>query len=121
TISHEGQPVQPSAAPPRRFQHNNYTVAIIYPIGPVLSPNAYKLGRIGEHNIIVAAILTIGNNAAAIVVTQLLNDFDRVRFGLLVGISGGIPNKDYKDDDLRNIRLRDVIVNEVREGFSGIV
>ncbi|KAK8859456.1 pfs domain-containing protein [Apiospora arundinis] len=138
-MSHQDQPVQTSAAPPRSLDHDNYTVAIICPMGDELSPvlalldekyeslstsrdqNAYVLGRMGGHNIVVATMPTIGNNAAAMVVTQLLNDFGRVRFGLLVGVGGGIPDKDYEDDDLHDIRLGDVVVSKSRENFGGVV
>jgi hypothetical protein len=50
--------------------------------------NAYTLGRIGGHKIVVAAMPQIGNNAAATVATQLLHDFPSIRFGLLVAIGG---------------------------------
>jgi nucleoside phosphorylase len=45
----------------------------------------------------------IGNNLAARVATQLLNDFASVRFGLLVGIPG---------DNENDIRLGDVVVSK---------
>jgi hypothetical protein len=40
-------------------------------------------------------MLEIGNNSLVIVVTQLLNDFTSIRFGLLVGIRGGIPSVEF--------------------------
>jgi nucleoside phosphorylase len=52
--------------------------------------NAYTLGRIGGHNVAVAILPETGTNAAATVATQLLNDFPSIRFGLLVGIGGGV-------------------------------
>lgn len=124
---------------PRRLRHDDYTIAIICPMGDEMSPvlalldethgnlstnrdqNAYKLGTIGQHNVVVAGMPMIGNNAASMVVTQLLNDFGRIRFGLLVGIGGGIPDEDYEDDDLIDIRLGDVVVSESRGTFGGVV
>jgi len=79
--------------------------------------NAYTLGRIAGHNIVVAAMPQIGNNAAATVATQLLNDFPSIRFGLLVGIGGGIPGKKGKDD----VRLGDVVVSQPSGTFGGVV
>jgi nucleoside phosphorylase len=76
----------------------------------------YTLGRMGEHNVAVAVMPEIGNNRAAVVATQLLNDFPSVRFGLLVGIGGGIPGED-KDD----IRLGDVVVSKPTSTFGGVV
>ncbi|KAK5046717.1 hypothetical protein LTR84_007478 [Exophiala bonariae] len=71
---------------------------------------AYTLGRIGGHNIVVAAMPQIGNNAAAIVANQLWQDFPFVELRFLVGIGGGIPGG-AEDED---IRLGDV----VRTGMS---
>ncbi|KAF7502154.1 hypothetical protein GJ744_006879 [Endocarpon pusillum] len=59
--------------------------------------NAYTLGRIGGHNVVVAFLPEIGNNAAATVATQLLNDFPLIRFGVLVGIGGGITGDEGED------------------------
>jgi nucleoside phosphorylase len=52
--------------------------------------NAYTLGKIGRHNVVVAVLLEIRTNIAALVVTQLLNDFCLISFSLLVGIRGGV-------------------------------
>jgi nucleoside phosphorylase len=77
--------------------------------------NGYNLGRMGVHNVVVAVMPEIGNNRAAVVTTQLLNDFPSVRFGLLVRIGGGIPVED--DDD---IRLGDVVVSKPTSTFGGM-
>jgi hypothetical protein len=58
----------------------------------------------------------IGNNSAAIIATQLLNDFTSIRFGLLVRIGGGIPSNNEDD-----IRLEDVIVSKPATTFGGVV
>jgi nucleoside phosphorylase len=78
--------------------------------------NSYTLGRMGAHNVVIAVMPEIGNNSAATVATQLLNDFRSVRFGLLVGIGGGIPG-DGGDD----IRLGDVVVSKPTATFGGVV
>ena len=62
----------------------------------------------------VAVMPEIGNNCAAIVATQLVNDFPSIRFGLLVGIGGGIPGED-------DIRLGDVVVSRPTATFCGVV
>ena len=77
--------------------------------------NGYTLGRIGTHNIVVAVMPAIGNNRAASVAIQLLNDFRSIRFGLLVGIGGGLPSE---EDD---IRLGDVVVSKPTATFGGVV
>jgi nucleoside phosphorylase len=117
----------------RVLTHNDYTIACICPKGVELAPveamldethqalptsqdkNSYTLGRIGVHNVVIAVMPGIGNNSAAIVATQLLNEFTSIRFGLLVGIGGGIPGDD------QDIRLGDVVVSKPTETFGGVV
>lgn len=76
--------------------------------------NAYTLGSIAGHNIVVAIMPEVGNNAAATTVTQLLNDFPAIRFGLLVGIGGGVPGE-------VDVRLGDVVVGQPIGAFPGVV
>jgi nucleoside phosphorylase len=78
--------------------------------------NSYTLGRMGVHNVVIAVMPEIGNDNATAVVTQLLNDFRSIRFGLLVGIGGGIPSDDEDD-----IRLGDVVVSKPTATFGGVV
>jgi len=52
------------------------------------------------------------------VATQLLNDFPSIRFGLLVGIGGGVPDEEAEDCD---IRLGDVVVSKPTASFGGVV
>ncbi|RHZ44874.1 uncharacterized protein CDV56_102131 [Aspergillus thermomutatus] len=54
---------------------------------------------------------------AASVATQLLNDFPSVRFSLLVGIGGGVPDLDQGVD----IRLGDVVVSRPAGRYGGVV
>ena len=68
----------------------------------------------GVHNVVIAVMPEIGNNSAAMVATQLLNDFTSIRFGLLVGIGGGVPG-DNEDD----VRLGDVVVSKPTATFGG--
>jgi nucleoside phosphorylase len=78
--------------------------------------SSYTLGRMGAHNVVIAVMPEIGNNNAASVATQLLNDFRSVRFSLLIGIGGGIPDGDEND-----VRLGDVIVSKPTAKFGGVV
>jgi nucleoside phosphorylase len=118
------------------LSHRDYTVACICPMGVELAPvealldqihpllptqrdhNNYSLGEIGGHNIVIAVLPEIGNNAAATVAIQLLNDFPSVRFGLLVGVGGGVPDEEDGGDD---IRLGDVVVSKSTDTFGGVV
>jgi hypothetical protein len=120
--------------PPPLLTYDDYTVACICPMGVELAPveamldeehpslptsrdkNSYTFGRMGEHNVVIAVMPEIGNNSAAIVATQLLNDFTSIRFGLLVGIGGGIPGDDEDD-----VRLGDVVVGKPGATFGRVV
>jgi nucleoside phosphorylase len=119
----------------RRRSNADYTVACICPMGVELAPvqammdeiheplptsrdqNVYTLGHIDGHNVVVAVMPEIGNNAAATVATQLMNDFPSIRFGLLVGIGGGVPSETGEPD----IRLGDVVVSQPTGTFPGVV
>lgn len=80
-------------------------------------PNAYVFGRIGKHNVVVACLPSgsYGITSAAIVATHLSSSFRSIRFGLMVGIGGGVPNKDV------DIRLGDIVVSEPEGIYGGVV
>lgn len=65
----------------------------------------YHLGSIAQHNIVIACLPEYGAILAATVATQMLFSFPSTRFGLIVGIGGGIPAKDS------DIRFGDVVVS----------
>jgi hypothetical protein len=71
--------------------------------------NAYTLGRIRQHNVVLACLPSgaTGAGAVAIAARDLLRSFPRVRFGLMVGVGGGAPSNDPHQD----IRLGDVVVS----------
>jgi nucleoside phosphorylase len=84
---------------------------------PVADHNVYNLGSIAGHNVVIAGLHQTGNAAAATVVTQMRMTFKNLRFGLLVGIGGGVPVK----TDNGMIRLGDVVVSKPTGGHSGAV
>jgi len=49
------------------------------------------------------------------VATQMKATFRSVRFGLMVGIGGGVPSTDS------DIRLGDVVVSQPHQGYGGVV
>ncbi|OLN96219.1 Ankyrin-3-like protein 3 [Colletotrichum chlorophyti] len=69
--------------------------------------NAYILGNIGTHNIAMACLPMgqYGPNNAATVASHMIRSFASIRFGLMVGVGGGVP----VDID---IRLGDVVVGD---------
>ena len=68
--------------------------------------NAYTLGRVGDHHIVVACLPRgrYGIASAATVAKDMLRSFESIRIGLMVGIGGGAPGEKH------DIRLGDVVV-----------
>ncbi|KAF5521162.1 Nephrocystin-3 [Colletotrichum aenigma] len=118
----------------QKWRHDDYKVAWIFPLEveqiaalemlddehPALpkSPadhNVYSLGSINGHNIVVAGLYQPGNCPAATVVAQMRMTFPNLRFGLLVGIGGGVP----VETDNGMIRLGHVVVSKPTAGHSG--
>jgi nucleoside phosphorylase len=81
--------------------------------------NVYIWGRIGEHNVVLAAFESgsYGIAPAATTAKSMVMSIPSLRFGLLVGIGGGIP---YPDKG-RDIRLGDVAVSYPRGDSGGVV
>jgi nucleoside phosphorylase len=79
--------------------------------------NLYVLGSIGGHNVVIVCLPAgrIGNNPAAMVATQMRTTFKKIRFGLMVGIGGGVPSAEA------DVRLGDVVVSQPHETFAGVV
>jgi hypothetical protein len=119
--------------PTEKLMHGDYTVAWICalpiektaarnmldelhdaPPQPAHDKNIYTFGRIGGHNVVIVCQGDMGKMAAATVATRMDAIFPRLRFGLLVGIAGGIPDK-------KDIRLGDVVVSQGDGRSGGVV
>ncbi|KAF4472106.1 ankyrin repeat [Fusarium albosuccineum] len=83
---------------------------------PVHDSNSYTLGRIGKHNVVIAALPRgqYGLANAANVGRDMARTFPNVRIGLMVGIGGGVPTK-------HDIRLGDVVVGCPAHRSGGVV
>ncbi|UKZ78861.1 hypothetical protein TrVFT333_006607 [Trichoderma virens FT-333] len=81
---------------------------------PPNDPNNYTLGSIGKHNVVIACLPKgqFGTNSAATVATWMISTFPRIKFGLMVGIGGGVPPK---------VRLGDVVISTPVGQFPGVV
>jgi nucleoside phosphorylase len=79
--------------------------------------NLYTLGRIGEHNVVIACLPAgqMGTNSAAAVAVQMKSKFTSIRFGLMVGIGGGVPSDDA------DIQLGDVVISQPYMHHGGVV
>jgi nucleoside phosphorylase len=114
----------------KTLTHDDYTVAWICALplektaarnmldelhGPPPQPehdkNIYTFGGIGGHNVVIVCQGDMGTTAAAVVATRMDGTFRRLRFGLLVGIAGGVPDRE-------DVRLGDVVVSK-GDGLSG--
>ncbi|KAF3923725.1 hypothetical protein ABW20_dc0106485 [Dactylellina cionopaga] len=72
---------------------------------PAADENVYIFGRVGDHNIILGCPSDIyGTTSCAVVAAQMYVTFTALRFVLMVGIGGGVPNSS------NDIRLGDVVV-----------
>ncbi|KAL7910347.1 hypothetical protein GGI35DRAFT_362990 [Trichoderma velutinum] len=122
-----------SPSDPGNFSHEDYTIGWIcalpkeqtaaismldhkHPDIPSLTndDNVYTLGSIGGHNIVIVCLPKgrYGNNSAATIATKMTSSFPSIKFGLLVGIGGGIPSK---------VRLGDVVVSAPIDQYPGVV
>ncbi|KAA8641565.1 uncharacterized protein ATNIH1004_011701 [Aspergillus tanneri] len=79
-------------------------------------PNAYVLGELNGHYIVVACLPTgvYGTISAATVVSHVVSTFPRIQFGLMVGIGGGVPSTS------NDIRLGDVVISKPDGKYSGV-
>ncbi|RAL17378.1 purine and uridine phosphorylase [Aspergillus homomorphus CBS 101889] len=78
--------------------------------------NNYTFGRIGPHNIVMACLPAgvTGTVSAARVANNMMATFLSLKFGLMVGIGGGVPGQ-------KDIRLGDVVVGEPFGPFGGVI
>ena len=76
--------------------------------------NLYMLDRIGEHNVVIACLPAgqKGANSATAVAVQMKSTFKSIRFGLMVGIGGGVPSAEA------DIRLGDVVISQPHKGHG---
>jgi nucleoside phosphorylase len=79
--------------------------------------NVYTLGRIGEHNVVLACLPAgrTGTNCATAVAIEMKSKFTAIRFGLIVGIGGGVPSAES------DVRLGDVVVSQPYMEHGGVI
>lgn len=86
--------------------------------------NSYALGRIKEHNVVIAVFPDggYGNSSAAVVARDMLHSFPNIRVGLMVGVEGDAPIMDYNNDEQakKDIRLGDFVESSPEDGSSGV-
>ncbi|KAK6342121.1 hypothetical protein TWF730_001599 [Orbilia blumenaviensis] len=85
--------------------------------------NSYVLGRMGHHNIVIGFTGhgVYGTNAAANTVTNMLRTFPNIKFGLLVGVGGGVPAAAAERNPYKDVRLGDVVVSQPNKGNGAVI
>ncbi|RDH30904.1 ankyrin [Aspergillus welwitschiae] len=80
-------------------------------------PSIFILGNIAGHNVVITCLPDgqIGTSSAATVAIQMRSAFPSIRFGLMVGIGGGVPSPEH------DIRLGDVVVGRPDNQTGGVV
>jgi nucleoside phosphorylase len=84
---------------------------------PPLDNNIYTLGKMGTHKVVISCCPpgVYGTTSAAIVALQMMSAFQSIRFGLMVGIGGGVPSKQA------DIRLGDIVVSIPTAHHGGVI
>ncbi|KAH7111330.1 hypothetical protein B0J11DRAFT_619915 [Dendryphion nanum] len=121
---------------PRRLQATEYTVGWVCalpielaaaqaildekheePLHDSFDSNLYTLGRIGSHNVVLTCLPAgqMGTGPAAVAATRMLIRFKSIRFGLMVGVGGGVPSAET------DIRLGDVVISQPYKQHGGVV
>ncbi|RAL04481.1 purine and uridine phosphorylase [Aspergillus ibericus CBS 121593] len=93
---------------------------------PAEDNNAYILGRIGNHNVVMTCLPAgrMGIGAAATVGEGLRRTFAGVRWGVLVGVGGGVScfhSGEGGRKGGKEVRLGDVVVGVPGGGWGGVV
>ncbi|KAK0734267.1 nucleoside phosphorylase domain-containing protein [Lasiosphaeria miniovina] len=114
-----------AAAPPEpkrmKVDGSSYTAGLTHDkytrhadlLKPLNDPNTYTLGAIRNHNVVIACLPKgkTGTIPAATVAARMVSTFPSIKFGLMVGIGGGVPPK---------VRLGDVVVSTPVSEFPGV-
>ncbi len=85
------------------------------PPQPEQDQNIYTFGRMCGHNVVIACQGEKGTTAASITATRMDCTFRKLRFGLLVGIAGGVPEENA------DIHLGDVVISKGDGRSGGVV
>lgn len=76
--------------------------------------NAYTLGRIGKHNVVIACLPKgqFGTTPTAVVAVWMRGTFPAIHFGMMVGVGQGIPPK---------VKLGDVVISSPVAEHPGVI
>lgn len=79
--------------------------------------NLYYLVSMMRHNVVVVflPVKRIGKDPAAVIATQIRAMFTGIRFGLLVGIGGGVPSASL------DVWLGDVVIKKPDKTLGSVI
>ncbi|KAL6834745.1 hypothetical protein V8C40DRAFT_261437 [Trichoderma camerunense] len=85
--------------------------------------NNYILGDMGGHNVAIAfpGAGRKGIASATDTATNIIRTFSKIRFGLLVGVAGGVPKLSSNKNTMKDIRLGDIVVGCPDRGTGGVI
>src|SRR5574341_2062831 len=109
------------------LSHEHAAVRGVFACGDPIVPQGaaagfgitYSLARVpsklsGEHVVAVARLVTMGTNSAAILAVRVKSDCPNVKYLIMCGIAGAVPNP---SDPESHVRLGDVVVS----GEEGVI
>ena len=73
--------------------------------------NVYSLGKIGTHRVALGYLPDMGMGNAASAASSFKSSFPNIRLGLVVGICGGVPIINGRDDNGTEVLLGDVMIS----------
>ncbi|CEL03122.1 hypothetical protein ASPCAL04279 [Aspergillus calidoustus] len=90
-----------------------------HPERPGSDQNAYTLGRLGNHHVVIACLPfgVYGTTSATAILSRMQATFPRLSFALMVGIGGGVPGNSQGAD----VRLGDVVIGTPTATSPGVV
>lgn len=83
--------------------------------------NSYILGQMNEHNVVIGfpGLGMYGVQNASTVATHMIRTFHNIRFGLMVGIGGGVPRPPHAESPWNDLRLGDIVISNPRGSHGG--
>ena len=82
--------------------------------------NKYSLGQIAGHKVVLACLQSAGLNHASSAAFHMQYTFKHLKFILMVGIGGGIPNLGTRKRG-KDVRLGDVVVSMPSGRHNGVI
>ena len=79
--------------------------------------NKYSLGQIAGHKVVLTCLISAGTNHAGSAALHMRYTFEHLKFILMVGIGGGIPNLSKGKD----VHLGDVVVSMPSGRHGGVI